>query len=421
MTEPMILNEPMIMGDVNVVAPIMLGYPKHFFNERTGKGPKDEFAAEQFWPYRKDRPSNDFDMYTIPPDGRKMLLEMNSIRNDLRHHVSTELLYNMILSCKELNITIPSTNQFPLLHKDMMEIISYWTASATLYQRLLYIIFHKFHKEQGWLSSVVDSFLLLNNMFIIYQPPQPGKKKVTDNRGGFGTVARRAKAQTIRKYMSFLYKHQNWMIATSFASKKNRDYHIVTAGEFDNTITNEKKRNARLYYVVLPSTATDETTTKQNGLNKYFNMNCNMMMEQIIAKQKETGIESLPSYELKKIIIANCTINKRNLKKIVHGLIDEKVNNGIINKNNKTNDNEDVDIDDDDHEDLALDTKNNTTNETEMVENNNNKDGNVDINATNETDMVENNNNKDGNVDINEGVIAEDKPVKETPTKLKKK
>jgi endoglucanase Acf2 len=78
-------------------------------------------------------------------------------------------------------------------------------------------------------------------MFIIHQEPQPGKKQVTDNRGGFGTVARRAKAQTIRKYMSFLYKNQNWMIATTSSSKKNRDYHIITAGEFDNTITNEKK------------------------------------------------------------------------------------------------------------------------------------------------------------------------------------
>ena len=90
---------------------------------------------------------------------------MNNICSDLRHHVSTELLYGITACCRTLNITMPSNNQYPILHKDMMEIISVWTANTQLYQRLIYMIFHQFHKSRKWLSTVVDKFLFDSLLF----------------------------------------------------------------------------------------------------------------------------------------------------------------------------------------------------------------------------------------------------------------
>ena len=166
MTDTSIL--PFVIDDVNhQTMTVLKGYPKNFFNINTGKGPKDEFEAAKFWQYRKARPASNYDMYNIPPSGMEMLLEMNSIRTDLRAFVSTELLYGIITCCKILNITMPSNNQSPLLHKDMMEIISVWSPNTTMYQRLIYMIFHQFHKSRKWLSTVVDKFLHENNMYII--------------------------------------------------------------------------------------------------------------------------------------------------------------------------------------------------------------------------------------------------------------
>jgi hypothetical protein len=72
--------------------------------------------------------------------------------------------------------------------------------------------------------------------------------------------------------MAFLYKQQKWMIATTKSSRKNREYHMITAGDFDNTIAEGKKRDARLYYVVLPSTGNDRETstiTTKECINKF--------------------------------------------------------------------------------------------------------------------------------------------------------
>jgi hypothetical protein len=218
----------------------VLGYPHHYFDIVTGKGPANVKEAEMWWQYRHDRPNNPNEMFDIPPDGRKMMDEICTVRDELRHHVSSELLQGFIDNCIALNITMPSNNQSPKLHKDLKQIIATWSSNVNLYQRLIYIIFHKFHKERNWLSTVVDKFLKANNMYLLPYTATEKKKVYTNDRGGFGVVARRAKAQTIRTYMNFLYKNQVWMIATTLSSKKNRDYTKVTAAEFDDSITNKK-------------------------------------------------------------------------------------------------------------------------------------------------------------------------------------
>ena len=217
-------------------------------------------------------------------------------------------------------------------------------------------------------------------MYIIEPATTVVKKKYTDNRGGFGTVARRAKAQTIRKYMSFLYKQQKWMIATTLSSRKNRKYHKVTAGDFDNTIVNVKKRDARLYYVVLPSTESDTdaiTINSEECLDKYFNINYNDLMSEIVALQKEKGIDALPSYDIKKLLLNNSTINKKNMTKMIRNNSDgDNIHDDMVvdsNTEEKANDEESDDSgdDSDDEEgddDLAMDSEDN--NNKKLKENN---------------------------------------------------
>ena len=171
------------------------------------------------------------------------------------------------------------------------------------------------------------------------------------------------------------------MIANTLSSRKNREYHKVTAGDFDNTIVNEKKREARLYYVVLPSTdanADELTNNCEDCLDKYFNINYNSLMSEIVALQKEKGIDILPSYEIKKLLLSNSSINKRNVAKMVRNnndvenieddmVVDTNTEEKIdLGTNDEENDNSGNDSDGDDgDDDLAIDKEDNNNNKME--------------------------------------------------------
>lgn len=330
-----------------------LGYPMNYFNTTTGKGPVDDKDAEAWWPYRHARPINGG--FDIPPNGPNMMAEVLVVRDDLRHFVASELLHGFCENCKFHNVRMPGTNQFPMLQKDLKQIIKSWSSNTHIFQRLIYMIFHQFHKDRKWLSHVVDKFLASNNMFLIPYTAIGTKKVYADYRGGFGVVARRAKAQTIRMYMNFLYKSQVWMIATTLSSQKNRDYNFVRGADFDPEMKTEKKRNAILYYVVTPSTdegilaaARSNTNGKKGELLDFFNLDLVTIMNEIVAMQIETGSAILPPLDLKSIIIKNYKMKNKIMKNLESAVVSIAVSTEdatTAKDSTTTNENKDVDGD----------------------------------------------------------------------------
>ena len=133
---------------------------------------------------------------------------------------------------------MPIDNQFPQFGPDIKKIIISWKPTI-INQRNVYIIFHSFHKSREWLSATIDKWLNHWHMYLLMDTistKENNAKLYKDARGGFGTVARRAKAQTIRKYMNYIMQAQQWSISTtkSSSSRSRYDYLPFTYGMYDN-------------------------------------------------------------------------------------------------------------------------------------------------------------------------------------------
>jgi hypothetical protein len=156
---------------------------------------------------------------------------------------------------------MPLDNQQPQFGNDVKKIITHWENNI-INQRLVYQIFHQFHKPRQWLSATIDQYLATNNMFLL-PPPKAGKTYV-DVRGGFGTVARRSKAQTLRKYMNYIMNSKGWMLSTTLTSRPgdNRNYDGVTNADHYGKSSNTENPKEFIYYVIANKT----NTTKINPI-----------------------------------------------------------------------------------------------------------------------------------------------------------
>jgi hypothetical protein len=170
---------------------------------------------------------------------------------------------------------------------------------------------------------MIDAFFMKNKMRLQTSKKVANKKNYTDTRGGFTTVARRAKAQCIRQYMLCLYNNKKWMISTTISARKNRDYYGVTALQFDNTVPEMKKGNATIYYVVTPlSTSNDNVSINANNANDenhvstYYNINYNELSYDIFKYQNDTKLEQVPPKELESLLNKHSTIKKKEINKL---------------------------------------------------------------------------------------------------------
>lgn len=199
----------------------ILDYPRHFFEVKKGKNPLTAKDAELLWQWRKDRPGPG--QKETHPDGQKMLAEIDVIRRDLRNHIKTEFLKSLRKEAIKSDLKVPSTGAHPITH-------SQFRAAVTAMQltdanaEIVHAVFHKFHHDRTWMSDRIDEWCKMNHMRIL--PCETGKKYEAD-RGGFTAVARLAKNEVVRDYMSKMFSSVGWCVKTKLVAKLDKSSLIV--------------------------------------------------------------------------------------------------------------------------------------------------------------------------------------------------
>ena len=82
-------------------------YPVNYFNVTTGLAPTTEEDAAMFWAYRKNRPKNGVE--NSLPDGKKMKIEMETLRQDLISFTEASVLEEIRTQAKCYKLTMNST------------------------------------------------------------------------------------------------------------------------------------------------------------------------------------------------------------------------------------------------------------------------------------------------------------------------
>jgi hypothetical protein len=367
-------NEEMDQPSDVVVVPYapLMGYPLNYFDPKTGKGPANIIEAELWWKYRHDRPIGLLGTFDSTPKGEQMLTEISECRESLRDFITDELVYGFLEGFRELQITTPHDNQTPQFGPDMKRIMKDWSNTIEN-QRIVFTIFHSFHISRRWLSATVDKYLLNWNMFLYPDDTITDKKKqYSDNRGGWGTVARRAKAQTLRKYMNYIMNTQGWMISTTKSARKESSHHytVVTYGEYYNQIVNHPQKDKTLFYVVTKKNImTEQRLTLGKNLDSFFNINYHKLMNDIINAQEQCQSYTLPPDVLRDLVVGNSKLNKKKLNKLIFMTSN---GNGDDNHDSSSNesdgDDDDKDDDDKENDEDDNDDDNNDDNSKKMLD-----------------------------------------------------
>ena len=198
-----------------------LRYPRNFFDRATGALPKDEEAASCLWAYRKDRPNNgsgNADM--VSADGGAMLNEMKDIRGSLRSFVMDEFLADMHQIARCSGTQIQSNAEVPVTPSDFKKILR-WLINSRRNQKMVYDVFHKFHRDRFWMANAVDKWFKREKMMLegeVRIQKENGKcaKFFATYRGGFTAVAQAVKAQLVKSYMLHMLRNAGWCIATTY-------------------------------------------------------------------------------------------------------------------------------------------------------------------------------------------------------------
>jgi hypothetical protein len=199
-------------------------------------------------------------------------------------------------------------------------------------------------------------------------PEVPGiKKKKYDTRGGWGTVARRSKSQELRKYMSCLFNAKGWCISTTKSSNRacKNIYRPVTYGEYYDNMENDPTKDETLFWVITKGTSLPRVTNNNinHHIDKYFKINYNKLMNDIIQAQEESQVHELSPAQLRQLLLGNSKLNKKNMNKLLKSNIieeDDSSSDEDIDKDKNDDDNgnndgngsdDDTVIDDDDDDD----------------------------------------------------------------------
>ena len=198
-----------------------LRYPRKFFDRISGALPKDEEADSCLWAYRKCRPNNgsgNADIVSV--DSAAMLNEMKKIRESLRRFVKDEFLADLRQMASRLGMQIQSNAEVPVTPSDFKKILR-WLINNPRNQKMVYDVFHKFHRDRFWIADAVDKWFEHEKMMLegeVRIQKENGKcaKFVATDRGGFTAVARAVKAQLVKSYMLHMLRNAGWCIATTY-------------------------------------------------------------------------------------------------------------------------------------------------------------------------------------------------------------
>ena len=193
----------------NVSLPTLV-YPRDFFAP-TLAGRDDDSLNALRWQYRKERPIDKSE--TLQPDAKKMKIEIEEMRNNLRKYVKESYFLGLKKEAKRWGMTMESTGAHPVTPGQFMTILGamqYNPENATM----VYNVFHKFHRVRQWLTIVIDCWLKKNQMTLMKEAKN-GSRSYDTERGNFTIVGREAKAQAVRSFMAPLMKKQGWCVQTT--------------------------------------------------------------------------------------------------------------------------------------------------------------------------------------------------------------
>ena len=143
-----------------------LRYPRNSFDRIAGALPKDEEAASCLWAYRKCRPNNgsgNADM--VSADSAAMLNEMKEIRENLRRFIMDECLADMRQMASRSGMHIQPNAEVPVTPSDFKKILQ-WLINNPRNQKMVYDVFHKFHRDRFWIAYAVDKWFEREKMML---------------------------------------------------------------------------------------------------------------------------------------------------------------------------------------------------------------------------------------------------------------
>lgn len=188
-----------------------LEYPRDFFAPISGKNPADYEKAALLWPFRKDRPRRGC-VELFAPDGVIMMAEIKAMRDRLRIYIQRKYMDDARQVARDLGLVMLCGNP-PVTPKDL-KIALCLLENNSENHGLVYKICHEFHKDRSWMSNAVDNWFLEENMVLLADTNE-NSRSYACCRGGFGNVARQAKAQSVQTLMLSMRAQAKWCIATT--------------------------------------------------------------------------------------------------------------------------------------------------------------------------------------------------------------
>ena len=156
----------------------------------------------------------------VSADGGVMLNEMKDIRESLRRFVMDEFLADMRQMARCSEMQIQSNAEVPVTPSDFKKILR-WLINNPRNQKMVYDVFHKFHRDRFWIADAADKWFEREKMMLegeVQIQKENGKcaKFFATDRGGFTAIARAVKAQLVKSYILHMLRNAGWCIATTY-------------------------------------------------------------------------------------------------------------------------------------------------------------------------------------------------------------
>lgn len=246
-------------------------YPRAYFDINTGKGPQTPEDAMFWWPHRKKRPATADCIDTEPFNGDAMINEVKEVRHRLRQYTEEKYLDCVRELAYKHNVTLADTNGRAIMKMDMRNAIVLLPNNPESH-RIVFEVFHEFHRDRSWSSTVIDEWLEINNAILAPRPPEEeleDKRFHTNQRGGFSVVVRQIKSDLVGGFMKKLYRENGWCITTSNSETDGTRKYVPVMGP------KPKKRSEKqkvLYYVAIKIPGAIKEKPSRNNKNKKQSM-----------------------------------------------------------------------------------------------------------------------------------------------------
>ena len=260
--------------DAGIDTPL-LPFPMSYFDVKTGQPPKSEDDATRLWQWRRNRPPPGHDTEPIPDNaGMIILKEARDLHKSLRTYTHQKFMEDARTMAKVWSLTIPGTNEYPILPKDFQKAYSALNRdnSGKGYndERKVYMTAHHFHRNRNWLTDVVDKWCenVAKIRIIGCGGHGAGKRKHIGDRGGFTVAARQAKSQAVKMLMRPMLQKAGWSIATTNQEgrgNQTRKYepitiHIAMTGDHQDCYVVTKQHQPALSKTKISAVAGTEGT-----------------------------------------------------------------------------------------------------------------------------------------------------------------